>query len=234
MSIFDSLVSVQFPPHQYFRREHPKKQIVLHHTVSGGGARGDISWWLQTATRIATCVIIDRQGVIYQCFFSKHWAHHLGVKAKVFRANGFRNTSGRNLRLNQQSIGVELDSWGGLVKGQNGQWFNAVWNRTNKRYEPGTFKVTNVQKYDPAFRGFLAFEKYTEAQLKTLKELLLYWKDIYTNIPFDYRESIWDVDKDALKGVPGIYAHVSYRPDKSDCHPQPELIAMLKQLNNGN
>jgi hypothetical protein len=41
---------------------------------------------------------------------------------------------------------------------------------------------------------------------------------------------MWEVSKEALKSVPGIWSHTSVRSDKSDCHPQLELIAMLKSL----
>jgi len=43
---------------------------------------------------------------------------------------------------------------------------------------------------------------------------------------------MWDVSQRALSGEPGIWTHVSYRqkPGKTDCHPQPELIEMLKTI----
>ena len=137
---------------------HPKKQIVLHHTVSGGDARGDINWWLQTADRVATCLVIDRDGTPFQCYSSRYWAHHLGVKTKVFADRGIANERNQNLILNQQSIGIELDSWGGLVE-RDGRWFNAVWNKTYKRYDPGRNEVAEIVEYPLGFRGFKAFEK---------------------------------------------------------------------------
>jgi len=229
MSILDKIISVDFPSTQYYRVAHPKKQIVLHHTVSGGSTRGDIDWWLQTASRIATCIIIDRNGIPFQCFSSKYWAHHLGVKVRVFNDKGIPSSVSNNLLLNQQSIAIEIDSWGGLVS-KNNKWYNAVWNRTFKRFDPGTSEVKNVQYYPNRFRGFKAFEKYTDEQIKTVEELLKFWKNRYTTINYQYKDDIWDVNLDALKGVPGIYTHVSYRSDKSDCHPQTELIEMLKAL----
>jgi hypothetical protein len=41
---------------------------------------------------------------------------------------------------------------------------------------------------------------------------------------------MWDLSNDALAGKKGVYTHVSFRTDKSDMHPQPELIEMLKNL----
>ena len=40
----------------------------------------------------------------------------------------------------------------------------------------------------------------------------------------------WNISSNALSGKNGIYTHVSYREDKSDMHPQAELIAMLQSL----
>ena len=57
----------------------------------------------------------------------------------------------------------------------------------------------------------------------------MFWNDRY-NIPLEYNQDMWDVSINALKGAPGIWTHVSYRSDKSDCHPQPELIEMLQSF----
>ena len=59
-----------------------------------------------------------------------------------------------------------------------------------------------------------------------MTDLLAFLCDKYS-IPSDFKLKSFDVNKDALNGVPGIYSHTSYRPDKSDVHPQPELIAAL-------
>ena len=40
----------------------------------------------------------------------------------------------------------------------------------------------------------------------------------------------FEINADALNGKPGIWSHTSVRKDKSDVHPQDELIAMLKTL----
>ena len=70
---------------------------------------------------------------------------------------------------------------------------------------------------------------YTDAQIQSVKELLLLWKDKY-NIPLTYHEDIWDITPRALKGEPGVYTHNSVRTDKVDIYPCPRMIAMLKTL----
>jgi len=45
-----------------------------------------------------------------------------------------------------------------------------------------------------------------------------------------YNSDIWDISRSALEGSPGIYTHVSFRKDKSDCQPQEELQEILKRF----
>ena len=76
----NKIVGVNFPVEQYIATATGKNQIVIHHTVSGSGVDGDINHWLSSSARVATALIIDREGVIHQCFSSRYWAHHLGIK----------------------------------------------------------------------------------------------------------------------------------------------------------
>lgn len=210
------IIQENFPITQYYKTEMPKKIIVLHHTVSGVGIAGDINWWKQTPERVGTPFIIGRDGVITQIFDEKYWIHHLGIKQYILNQFGSRVS---NERLNQLSIGIEIDSWGGLVK-KNGKWYN---------YAGGEVKTCDVQEYPKGFRGYYGFEKYTTAQLIAVKELLQHLVLKYS-IPKAYNENIFDLNAAALKGTHGIWSHVSYRPDKSDCHPLPELINILKNI----
>ncbi len=212
------IVQVDFPDDQYYKKQTGKKQIVLHHTVSGQGVNGDIAWWRSTAAHVATSMIIGWDGKIYQCFSSKYWAHHLGCK----RSN--------NVALNKASIGIEIDAWGGLVR-HNRMWYPAKWDKELKMHVANTSvrPIENVQIYPEKFRGFHGFEKYTDEQILAVEKLLIYWKSRY-GIPLTYNPTMWEVNNDALNGKAGVWTHVSYRADKSDCHPQPELVSMLKSL----
>jgi N-acetyl-anhydromuramyl-L-alanine amidase AmpD len=216
----NKIIIVDFPDNQYVKEQTNKKQIVLHHTVSGQGVKGDISWWRKTVERIGTAIIIGWDGKIYQCFSSKYWAYHLGAG---------------NQNLDKQSIGIEIDSWGGLVK-YNKQWYPAKWdnklrqNVANTSIEP--IPEQNVQIYENGFCGFNGFEKYTDAQIEAVRKLLTYWGERY-NIPLKYNENMWKLNNDALSGKAGVWTHVSYKGNKkSDCHPDVDLIKMLKSLEN--
>jgi N-acetyl-anhydromuramyl-L-alanine amidase AmpD len=214
----NEIIVVDFPENQYVKEQTDKKQIVLHHTVSGQGVDGDISWWRKTVERIGTAIIIGWDGKIYQCFSSKYWAYHLGAG---------------NSNLDKQSIGIEIDSWGGLVR-FNRQWYPAKWDENLKQNVANTnikpIPERNVQIYVNGFCGFYGYEKYSDAQIEAARKLLIYWGERY-KIPLKYNENMWDLNNDALSGKAGVWTHVSYRGNKkSDCHPQPELINMLKSL----
>jgi N-acetyl-anhydromuramyl-L-alanine amidase AmpD len=223
------IFKIDFSENQYFKKEYNKKQIVLHHTGSGKGVDGDFKHWLSTPERIATCVIIDHKGKIYQCFSSKYWAHHLGITLDVFiknkipliyrnKADGSKYVSNNEI-LNQESIAVEIDSWGGLTK-KGDKWVS---------YTGAVIPKEEVVEYERGYRGFMAYQKYTDEQIESLIMLLRYWGEIYS-IPLNYNEDMWDVSKNALNGNKGIWTHTSFRYDKSDCHPQKELIQALKSL----
>jgi len=209
------IIQVDFPNDQYVRQTTDKNQIILHHTVSGQGTGGDIAWWRKTASRIGTAIIVGWDGKIYQCYSSRYWAWHLGCG---------------NTNLDKHSIGIEIDAWGGLVR-TNRQWYPAKWDANQKKFVANTSvsPIQNVQVYPQGFRGFYGFEKYSDAQIEAVRQLLVFWNERY-DIPLDYHEDMWDISDDALTGEDGIWTHVSYRKDKSDCHPQPELIEMLKSL----
>lgn len=225
-----NIIQHSFPENQYVKKETKKCQIVLHHTVSGAGVDGDINTWLGDNSRIATHYIIERNGTIHQCFDDKYSGKHLGVKTDMFHQNGidliYRKRldgvmyAANNELLDEQSIGIEIDSFGGLVK--HGDVYMTAYN---KPIGLGYL----IQEYPSQFRGYNAFEKYTEAALKSLESLLVMLTDKH-NINRQYYDTIWSVNKKALSGVGGIFTHASYRIDKSDCHPQPSLIDMLRRL----
>ena len=208
------IVQIRLKETQYYQEEFPKKQIVLHHTVSNGNANNVMSWWAKTPAKVGTAFIIDRVGVIHQCFSSKYWAHHLGTKAK------------NNKQLNQESIGIELCSWGPLKRKENPmlkgspKFFSSTGTEIPKE---------EVVKLEKPFRGHLYYQKYTSSQLKSMQILVNYLCETY-NIPKNYNADMWDYSRLAMNGNPGIYSHTSFRKDKSDCFPQKELIEILSEL----
>ena len=180
-----------FQDDQYYKENTDKNQLVIHHTVSGDGVINDIRYWMSLKSRIGTAVIINRNGIINQVFSTRNWAHHIGVTDKIFKSLNLPNI---NKQLNINSIGIELDNWGGL-KEKNGKYY-AFPNNFSKVVVP----TENVQLYDKPYRGYYAFEKYTYNQIETLMSFIVYCHKIY-NIPLTYNDNIWDLNKDALIGL---------------------------------
>jgi N-acetyl-anhydromuramyl-L-alanine amidase AmpD len=209
---------------QYLKEEATKTQIVLHHTAGNSSGVGTIKMWnTDDRGRIATCVCISGKGQskdtydgeICQAFSSKYWAYHLGIKGDVFRANG---VPAKN--LDKTSIGIEICSWGPLEK-RGDKFYNYV-----DREVP----ADQVTELATPYKGHKYYHRYTDAQIESVRQLLLYWKQLY-NIDLTYRDTdMWSVSKRALKGENGVFTHNSYRKDKSDIHPCPRMIAMLKSL----
>lgn len=218
-----SLIPLDFPEDQYYKVEHPKRQIVLHFTVSPNsrhsklpGYKGDVRHWLSTRDRVATCNIIDADGATYELFESKYWAHHLGVKRKVFTSLGLPSI---NTKLNQKSIGIELDSFGPLNK-LEGKYYSIYGHEVDEDY---------VIEFPTKYRGKQYYEKFSKEQIESLCCLLQDYCHLY-EIPTTYQAGMFEISKEALKGVPGIWSHTSFRSDKFDVMPQPELIEMLQDL----
>ena len=209
------ITKVVFPKTQYFQRAYNKNQIVLHHTVSSGSAKSVINYWKSDKRRVATPYIIDRQGVIYQLFDDSYYAGHVGNVTRTARR---LNLPYRNCSKN--SIGIELINLGPLFKTSEG--FTDVYKRK--------YKDSDIVYYENGFRSYKYFQKYTDEQIAATMELIKMISAKH-DIPLDVNlENFKTISKDAIKGVAGIYSHISYRVDKSDVHPQEELLAALKSL----
>lgn len=218
------IVQYPLPENQYvckdnYGREliYPKTSVTLHGTASGPKAKNVIDYWNQTSERVATPVVIDASGEIWQCYSSKFYAGHIGY------AHGIDIYKLPFTDYSAFSIGIEICNWGWLVK------------RGDKYYSWTNAEIpaNQVVIYDVPFKQVKYYHKYTAAQIESVRQLLVYWNKRY-NIPLEYKpKELWALSKEAHMGVPGIYTHNSWRFDKSDIHPQPEMITMLKNLTVG-
>ena len=215
-----NIKKINFPDNQYYHDIQDKKQIVLHHTVSNPmSATGDIGYWESTSSRIATYIIIGYDGTINKCFKSNQWGHHLGIKQKQFKELGFEDYRTRNTLLNKETIGIEIDSWGGLTK-KDGKFYNAYGGEISNDLD-----IVGVD-----WRGYKYFQKYSQEQIDALAELLPILMEAY-NIPnTGLKNGDLDISMDALNGIGGIYSHTNYRSDKSDIYPDRDLIQMLNNI----
>jgi N-acetyl-anhydromuramyl-L-alanine amidase AmpD len=220
MATLPKITQFNFPQNQYYRTVFPKTQIYLHHTAGSDDAQNVYFGWREDKQRVGTCVVIEgksnttNDGEIVQGFSSRFWAYHLGIKSKHFRAMKLPYKE-----LDKNSIGIEICNWGQLTQ-KNGKFYN---------YINGKVSSDEVIELSSPFRGFRYFHDYTDAQIESVRQLLLYWGKIY-NIPLKYNEDIWNLTPRAFKGEKGIFTHCSVRPDKWDIYPHPKMIEMLKSL----
>jgi len=208
------IVQERLDSNQYNHEEHPKRQIYLHHTAGGPSATNVAKFFNSQPGRVATAFIIGAKGTIVQCFSSKHWAYHLGLNQEVFNEAGVTYQS-----LDKISVGIEICNYGPLSK-RNGYYYNYLGARVD---------YTEVEFLDKKYKGHIYWQKYTDAQIESTRQLLVYLCDTY-KIPRDYYATIFDIDKRALEGDRGIFTHNSVRKDKSDIYPCPRMIEMLKSL----
>ena len=210
----EGIVEIPYDESHYFKATYPKTQIVLHHTVSNGSAQAVADYWSTLENRVGTPMVIDKAGVIHNLFNSRFYAGHVGETVKEMKKFNLPERS-----CSKMSLGVELVNMGGLIQ------------RESKLIDEygHEFKGDTIH-YPNKFRGFEYFAKYPQVQIDALRRLLVYWCDTF-DISKTYNPDIWDVSFRALRGDPGIFCHTSFVSErKSDLHPQPEIISMLKSL----
>jgi len=151
---------------EYFSVEYTKNKIFLHHTAGGNRPDWTIESWNTDRThsgdirKVATAFVIGGKsisngntawdGIIFRAFPEKCWAVHL---------NGSELYT-----LDKTSIAIELCNYGPLIRNSNGDYYNYV----NKKVP-----ATDVVTLDSEFRDYVYYHKYTNAQLDSLRELLL-------------------------------------------------------------
>lgn len=231
--IYDSIL----PDDEYIKKETKKDTIWLHHTAGGSRPDWTIGGWDKDYVKdkkgnpvldkngnpiplkVGTQFVIGRKsssdgnttwdGKILKAFDDRYWAYHLGIN------------HAKNEELNSSSIAIELCNYGPLTE-KNGQFFNYV-NRLVMDSE--------VVELDKEFRGFKYWERYTDAQLESTRNLIKYlqnrWgieiqKDIYDTKWFEYNSKWFTTG--------GLRSHTQVRVDKYDIFPQTEMIQMLNSL----
>jgi len=234
MSIKQKIIWRPLKHDQYFREAVPKRTIYLHHTAGNSNPYGVLKWWGQTKVKTGTAFVIAgkptrswhdwKDGDLIQAFSSKYWAWHLGVN----NSNMPPGSEDRTI-LNAQAIGIELCNWGYLTL-RNGKFYS---------YTNSVIPADEVEDFGMMeYRGYRYYHRYTDAQIETLRELLLYLGEAY-DIPLCYKgDQMFDLDQRAFEGESGVWTHTSVRAGgekgKTDCSPQLHLIKMLKEVGGTN
>ena len=102
---------INFNTKNFYKARTNKTMVVLHGTGSGGSAKAVADYWNTLETKIATHIIIERDGTPVQLYNSKFWAYHLGLDLNDFKKFNLPN---RNMKLNLSSIAIEFINWNHL------------------------------------------------------------------------------------------------------------------------
>lgn len=200
---------------QYLTTQDKKFSQFLHHTLSTN-AMSAWRWWNATPERVGTPFIIDRDGVIIECFDPSMWAFHLGIK-------------GDDNWHEKHSINIELVSAGPLRWVDKEFRFYPLW--PNKmRYT--IIPESEVHTFKKPWKGFEHWHIYTEDQLESLTWLIgknaLDFPSLGISNEMD---EIYIYDPKVVRDhLPGIWAHCTVREDKSDIFPYPPLIKALIEV----
>ncbi len=177
---------------QYFRQIYPKKNVVLHHTVSSN-AMSPLRWWTMQRERIGTAYIVGKDGNILEAFDPRYWAHHLGIR------------NPRNLDLNQRSVGIEIVNEGFLWQKPDGpHWLHA------------NGPIYTGETIEAEWRGGKVWPLYTPEQVEATTDLVK-WLLRRFNLPATFAP-FGDFDL-TIPDKYAVYCHHNVRIDKTDTHP---------------
>lgn len=216
-ALYNSLLSptpVRF--RDYFQERTAKQMIVWHHTAGAGMPDAVYAWWAKDPqAKVATPVVIDRKGVLAKGFDEDFWGHHLGTRWS------------NNTALNRASVAVELVNWGWAHQEPDGRFLNytgGAWKGdapVQMQFRSAPYRL----KSGKTLQAGQWWEPYSNSQMSAL----LRWTGLIAiryGIPLtsSYRQ-MWTVNDMAKQGQPGLYSHCSFREDKWDVAPTPELQA---------
>lgn len=213
------------PKDEYSASKTIKEYVFLHHTAGNHNPYQTIDIWNSDKRgTIATEFVIggvalngndEFDGEIVQAFPEGFWAYHLG---------------GVNRHMHHHSVGIELCNFGQLREKRD-KFYTVYGQVVPEKY---------VIDLGFKFRGHRYFHNYTDNQIESCKNLLLYLKN---RDKFDVNKGLkqylndFDVDiafdyfTNAVEGkVRGILSHTNVRRDKMDIYPHPKLIEMIKSL----
>lgn len=212
---------------EYIHGPTDKFFVFLHHTAGGNNPFATIrNWNNDTRGRIATQFVVggpsktgnlSHDGEVVQCFPDEAWAYHLGKN----------NCS----LLHPHSIGIEICNYGWLRE-ENGSFFT---------YVNSVLPEDQVIDLGFSFRGYRYYHKYSEAQIEAVSNLLQEIARRHPQVNLHAGLHDWlaqqspaeafDFKEEACNGsVRGLLTHANTRTDKTDCSPQPLLVAMLNSL----
>ncbi|HVG43814.1 MAG TPA: N-acetylmuramoyl-L-alanine amidase [Longimicrobium sp.] len=179
----------------FFYKETPaKERVVVHFTA--GYLKGDMGALTKKDNHVSTPFVVARDGTIYQLFASKFWSYHLGKGAQ-----------GGNSPMSKSGVAIEMSNVA-YLREKNGTLVDPY----GAPY-CSTADTDAYQALPTPFRGYTRFATFTDAQYKSLVNLLRYLTATY-KIPAEFipEAKRYDVFKD-VASFRGITTHVNYQPE---------------------
>jgi len=220
------IIKHHLPKTEYIQNEEPilNDYLFLHHTAGWNNPYNCIDGWGRDSRgRIATEFVIGGQnikdgdkrydGEVLQAFPESCQGWHLGATGSYY--------------MNRHSVGIELCSFGYL-------------DDEGRTYTGSAADISQIVELDKPFKDRTLWHKYSDAQLKALRKLILHVAnrdniDICNGLQ-KWIESMgpvkaFDFQQNAYEGnVKGLLTHTNVRIDKTDCFPQQELVDMILSL----
>lgn len=211
------------PKKEYLNGNYKNDYIILHHTAGGPNPRSVVDWWAKDSLgRVATEFVVGGQhcgtcdakydGKIVRSFPEGCQAYHIGASGSSY--------------MNTHSVGIEICNFGYVKNG--------------KTYTGAIVDPDQTISLSSSFKGYLNWHKYSDEQIRVVRELLLYVSNrdnidlhegLYKWIKNEGAIKAFDFHIDAYNGkVKGLLTHTNIRKDKCDCSPQPNLVDMIMSL----
>ena len=211
------------PKGEYIEGKYKNDYIILHHTAGGPNPRAVVDCWgSDTRGRVATEFIVGGQhcktgdekydGQIVRAFPEGCQGYHIGDSGSSY--------------MNRHAVGIEMCNFGYVKNG--------------KTYTGASVSTDQIVTLKEMFRGYMSWHKYSDEQIRAVRELLLYianrdnidlHEGLYKWIKMEGSIKAFDFHIDAYKGnVKGLLTHTNIRKDKFDCSPQPNLVDMIMSL----
>jgi hypothetical protein len=210
------------PKGEYLEGPTKKEWLFIHHTAGWQNPYRTVNNWARDSRgRIATEFLIggpsifntdfENDGEIVRCIPDGGYAWHLGKNGKQ--------------KMHTNSVGIEVCNFGYLKNG--------------KTYAGHTAHEEQVVELAKPFKGYKFWHRYSDAQIQSLRDLILYIADrdninVREGLPALIKEKGADAfewNQDAYYGlVKGLWSHSNTNKGKSDMFPQEELLTMLTEL----
>ncbi len=211
------------PKTQYLTGKYKNEYIILHHTAGWDNPSAVIdSWAKDSLGRVATEFVIGGQ----RCSDGRNIYDGQIVRSYPEGSQGYHIGASGSSYMNTHSVGIELCNMG--------------WVKCGKTYTGASVKESQIVTLKNPFRGYLNWHKYSDKQLQSLHDLLLYiskrdnidlHRGIYEWIKKEGADKAFEYHQDAYYGkVKSLITHANIRKDKWDMSPQPELIDMILSL----